>query len=448
MNNNKGPLIAILFVGIIAIVAFAVFLATKLLPGSGTTTTGVAEINYLGVWDESSIYEPLIKEYEGTHANVKIKYTKVSFNNLQQLTYKGAYQTAVEERLANGTVDIVRVHQSWIPRLQAQLEPAPSAVMTGEQAKQLYYPAITDAVVTTSGKVYGSPQIIDGLVLFYNKEILATAQITDPRTATKDWDIMLDTAKKVTVKNANGTIKTAGINLGSVSNVKNAPEILLLMMTQSNIPVVSVNNNQLSATFATDATAAAINRFYEFSRAGAWSSRMEDDLLAFSQGRLAFMIAPSWRAIDIVSMNANLRFDALPLPVLPGANPGVAQYLASFWIDTVSKKSKYTQQSWEFLKWLSEPAQMRRIYKAQTEKRLIGNPYPRIDMAGEQKDAPFIGAIIEMAPSMKSWALYDNGVWEEVLKNELLTFDDKGDVDTATLVKIQTKINDLTFLKK
>lgn len=449
MNNNKGPLVGLLLVFIIVIVGIIVYLiVSRVFTGTTNTTSGVAEINYLGLWDDAEIYKPLIAEYEAAHKNVKINYTKVNFNNLQQLSYKGAYQTNVEERLTAGTVDIVRVHQSWVSRLQTQLEPAPADILTGAQAKSLYYPAITDAVVTSTDKVYGAPQIIDGLVLFYNKELLDKAKITDPRTATKDWDVTLATAKKLTTKNSNGTIKTAGINLGSVSNIRSSPEILLLMMTQSNIPVVSLTNQKLTASFASEQTVAAINRFYEFSRAGAWSSRMEDDLQAFSQNRLALMIAPSWRAIDLVAMNANLRFGTLPVPVLPGANPGVPQYLASFWIDVVSKKSKNPREAWAFLKWLGEPAQLRRIYKAQTEKRLIGNPYPIKEMAAEQKDAPFIGAVLEMAPNMKSWALYDNGIWEEVLRTDLLDFDDKGGVTTLDLTKVQTRINDLTFLKK
>lgn len=447
MNNKKGPLIALLFLGVVVIVIIIALLVSRFFSGNNGTSTGKVELNYIGLWDQKEIYEPLIAEYQAQHTNVSITYTKASFINQSSLTYKGVYQTDAEERIGNGSVDIIRVHQTWIAKLLPQLSAAPADVMTGAQAKDLYYPAIYEAITTSNNLVYGSPQIIDGLVLLYNKELFDKAQITDPRTATKDWDVTLQTALKLSQKNANGTIKVAGINMGSVTNVRSSPEILLTMLTQSAVPVVSVDAStaKISASFATPQGLAAVNRFYEFSKLGAWSSRMEDDLQAFSSGRLAMMIAPSWRVVDLVGMNSSLRFEALPLPVLPGANSDVPQYLASFWIDVVSKKSKHPAEAWAFLKWLSEPEQMRRIYKAQTEKRLIGNPYPRKDMAAEQKDAPYIGAILEMAPRMKSWPLYDYGVWEETFRKGLLQFEDAGGVTDDDLVTLQSQINNLTL---
>lgn len=446
MNNKKGPLVALLFVGIVVIIIVIGFLVSKFFRGGTGTTTGEITLNYIGLWDVPEVYDPLIKEYQESHPNIKITYTKATFINQNNFTYKGVFQTSAEERIANGDVDIIRVHQTWIPKLLPQLYAAPADVMTGLQAKELYYPAVYEAIATSKNLVYGAPQIIDGLVLIYNKEIFDKAKL-DPRIATKDWDVTLQTAKALAKKNANGTIAVAGINMGSVSNVRSSPEILLTMLTQSDVPIVSVNpaNGKITASFATDAGAAAINRYYEFAKLGAWSSRMEDDVEAFANGRLAMLIAPSWRIIDLVGMNSSLRFDTLPLPVLPGANPDVPQYLSSFWIDVVSKKSKNPKEAWAFLKWLGEPEQMRRIYKVQTEKRLIGNPYPRKDMATEQASAPYIGAILEMAPRMKSWPLYDYGVWEETFRKGLLEYEDKGGINTTSLMLLQNQINDLTL---
>lgn len=452
--NKKGPVIALLFIGIVGIVVVIAILISRVLNNGGNNNTGVVELNYMGLWDVPEVYEPLIAEYQEKHPNVKITYTKASFINQNNFSYKGVYQTNAEERVNSGAVDIVRVHQTWIPKLLPQLYAAPSDIMTGTQAKELYYPAVYEAITTSNNLVYGAPQIVDGLVLIYNKELFSQAQL-DPRISTKDWDVTLQTAKKLTKRNANGTIAVAGINMGSVSNVRSSPEILLTMLTQSAIPVVNVDagTGKIQADFASPEGAAAINRFFEFANQknekkeeiGAWSSRMEDDLQAFANGRLAMLIAPSWRVIDLVGMNSALQFDTLPLPVLPGANPNVPQYLSSFWIDVVSKKSKNPKEAWAFLKWLGEPEQLRRIYKVQTEKRLIGNPYPRKDMATEQASAPYISAVLEMAPKMKSWPLYDYGIWEETFRKGLLEFEDRGGITEADLKKIEDQINNLTL---
>ncbi|WKZ23727.1 MAG: extracellular solute-binding protein [Candidatus Dojkabacteria bacterium] len=446
MNNKRGPLLALLIIGIVTIVAVIAFFVYQQYNKSGSSG-GSVELNYIGLWDDASIYEPLIQEYQNNNPHVKIIYTKATFKNSPNLAYQGVHQVDMEERLNSGTVDIVRVHQAWVAKLLPQLAPAPNTVMTGVQARDLYYPAIADAITSSNNQVFASPQIIDGLVLLYNKDLFDKAEITDPRTATRDWDVTLQTALQLSEKNTNGTIKVAGINMGSFSNVRSSPEILLAMLTQASVPIVTINqtNGAVSATFATDGGVAAVNRFFEFSRVGAWSSRMEDDLQAFASGRLAMMIAPSWRVIDLVGMNSSLRFEALPIPVLPGANPGVPQYYASYWVDVVSKKSKNPEEAWKFLKWLGEPEQLRRIYAKQTELRIIGNPYPIKSMASEQQDAPYIGAIIEMAPGMKSWPLFDYGIWEETLRREFLQYEDRGAVTRNELEQIQSQINNLTL---
>lgn len=448
MDNKKGPLVILLFLVIIVIVVVAIIFASKLF-NKGGTTSGNVEISYIGLWDSADIYEPLIQEYQAAHPKIKITYTEADYFSNNNLTYKSTYQTSAEERLINGTSDIIRVHQTWIPKLQAYLSGAPTDIFSGAEAKEIYYTAISDAIVSANNIVYGAPQIIDGLVLIYNKELFARANITDPKNATKDWDVTLVTAKVLAKKNLNGTLSIGGINMGSVANVRSSPEILLTMLTQSAIPIVSVSNastGKLTASFATDAGAAAINRYYEFAKLGTWSSTMtNDDVQAFQKGKLAMLIAPSWRVINIKAANSALDIDTLPLPILPGANPSVPQFLASYWIDVVSKKSKHPKESWEFLKWLGEPAQLRKLYAAQKAKRGMGNPYPRKDMASEQASEPYIGPVLEMAPRMKSWPLYDYGIWEETLRKGLLEFEDRGGITTSSLQEIQGEINNLTL---
>jgi len=446
--NKKGPVIAILFIAIIGIVGLAAFLATKYF-GKGTngTTGGVVEINYKGLWDNPEIYEPLIKEYEESHPNIKINYTRTSFINLDSFTYKGSHQADVEERLKEGTVDIIRIHQTWIPKYIRYIAPAPKDVITGAEAKKIYYPAIAEGIITKD-QVLASPQTIDGLVLFYNKELFAKSGIIDPVAATKDWDVTLVTAKKLTQIDANGTtLRISGINMGSVSNIQSSPEILLTMLTQAGIEIVTPGKTlgTHKATFATSEGAAALSRYFEFSKEKVWSTRTKSDLELFASGKLAMYIAPSWRALDIVGMNSNLRFESLTLPVLPGANPNVPQYITSYWVDIVSRNSKHTKESWEFLNWLSQPEQLRKINQAQRDVRLIGNPYPRMDMAEDQKGAPYIGAIIDMAPNMKSWPLYDYGVWEETFRKELLEYEDQGGIAQTNLEKVEDEINKRTL---
>jgi ABC-type glycerol-3-phosphate transport system substrate-binding protein len=446
---NRNILIAVLVI----IVIIAILLGIVFLMPKGGSSGQKVVINYWGLWDTPEIYEELFKEYETNNPNIDVVYAQRRFGNDQNNSYKGEYQKSVDERLGNGEVDIVRVHQSWVPRLIPQLSAAPQSSFNDKDIKANYYPAISDAITTNRGEVYGAPMIIDGLVLFYNKDLFAKAGIQAPPT---NWDDAVEVSKKLTIT-TNGEIQQAGINLGTASNSRHAFEIVLMMMTQANVDVVGLNAaGKVNATFNTNTqlnpqnsqkAADAVNMYFDFARKHkVWSSRLPDDLQLFNEGRLAMMIAPSWRANDIREANSKLNFEVAAVPVLPGANRDTPQYLASYWVDVVSKKSKNPSESWKLLAWLSEPAQLKRIYENQAKKRAFGAPYPRTEMASELANTPISKVVLEMAPKMKSWPLYDYGNWEVIFNSELSKLEiSTGAVNAGSLQSMQDQLNQLIF---
>jgi ABC-type glycerol-3-phosphate transport system substrate-binding protein len=443
---NKKLLAIVAIIVVIIIVLLLVFLQVQ--NGSRKPTNGTVTINFWGLWDEAQVYEPLFKEYESKNPNVKIVYTQKRFGNTDNYSYKGQYQTTVDERLKDGTVDIVRVHQSWIPRIIGNLAPAPQSLFNERSVKANYYPAISEIITTTKGEVYGAPSTIDGLVLIYNKDIFAREGITSPPT---NWDEVIAISKKIT-KTQNGQITQAGINLGAGSNTLHPFEIVLLMMTQSDVNIASIpsGSQTVKATFATTEAAAAVNSYLDYSKKHAvWSTRLNNDLQTFAEGKLGMIIVPSWRAIEITNLNSKLSFDIAPVPVFPGANADTPQYVASYWIDVVPKKSPNSTEAWKLLSWLSEPEQLRKVYNEQKKVRLLGNVYPRVDMANELSDTPYAKVIVQMAPRMKSWPLYDYGIWEEEFKKFLISNEAAGKtVNTGDLERLQSSLNSLIFDKK
>lgn len=438
---NRRVLVIILVILVLAIVGLGAFM---LLRPQTQTPSGKITITYWGLWDDATVYKDLFTEYEAANTNVEIEYIQKSLtrdlNN--NLSYKGLYQTTVDERLKSGGVDIVRVHNSWIPRILASLSPAPKTLFSEQKVKEDYYPAIYEAITSTNGNVYAAPQSIDGLVLFYNKTLFQEKNITAPP---KNWDEMVTIAKALT-KASGTTITQAGINLGSGSNSVTAFENALLMMTQANVPLVTTGTTGTKASFATGEATAAINSFFSYSKThNAWSNRLVTDLDLFSEGKLAMMIAPSWRANDIFAANATLDFDITTVPVLPGANRDTPQYLASYWIDVVPKVSKNSAEAWKLLAWLSQPEQLRKINAAQSKVRLFGAAYPLTSMKSELANTPYSKTILEMAASMKSWPLYDYGAWELSFKEKLTEWEVKSVITTSDLTTLQDDLNKTVF---
>ena len=435
--------------GITLIIATFVitFIIVLILIAKKSKDQGPITIVYWGLWEPKEVYQPLIDEYEKTHPNIKIQYIQKSFGHTNpSYVYTGTYKTAVLERLTKtGGVDIMRVHASWMPQLLPYISPAPSQKLDATYIKSNYYPAIVESTTTTSGKVLAMPLYIDGLVLFYNKDLFKQAGIANPPTT---WDEVINYSNMLTKKDAQGNIIQSGIALGTGSNITHSPEIVLLMLTQSNVNVIDLksqkftfNNEEGKMTFKSYANFANYEKV--------WSYRLGNDLSMFVQGKLAMMIAPSWRAFDIMAQNSKINFGIAPVPVLAGANPNTPQYLSNFYVEVVPKNSKHAQEAWEFLYWLGQPEQLRKLY--QNEMTIAGRPfgevYPRKDMANELKDMPYVSAIIQMAPSMKSWPIYDLGTWEQVIKKTLINIETNPNSVDREVDNAANNLNNLIFTK-
>ncbi|MEK7514087.1 MAG: hypothetical protein AAB580_04325, partial [Patescibacteria group bacterium] len=125
---------------------------------------------------------------------------------------------------------------------------------------------------------------------------------------------------------------------------------------------------------------------------------------------------PSWRALEVRQLNPRLNFKLYPVPQLPGTNVSWATY----WIEGVSKKSANQAAAWEFVKYLSSPEVMKKMYSLASKTRLFGEPYSRQELASTLQADPFVGAILTQAVSAQSWPMasrtFDNGLNDRLIK--------------------------------
>jgi ABC-type glycerol-3-phosphate transport system substrate-binding protein len=144
---------------------------------------------------------------------------------------------------------------------------------------------------------------------------------------------------------------------------------------------------------------------------------MPKDISAFTQGKVAMIIVPSWQILEIISENPDLDIKVTQLPILPGSQP---VSLATYWVEGVSKTSKHQEEAWKFLKFLSEKDQMTKLYQEQAKVRPFGVAYSRVDLRETLLDNEYIGPVLEQAPHMKSMPgaarTYDNGLNDEIIK--------------------------------
>ncbi|KKU89198.1 MAG: Carbohydrate ABC transporter substrate-binding protein, CUT1 family [Microgenomates group bacterium GW2011_GWF2_47_9] len=386
--RNLLPII--LGVGVFIVLGF---LAFTLLPRLRSKPDSLITLTYWGLWEPASVMQTVIADYERDHPNVKINYSQQSPKN---------YRSRLVSSIESGTgPDIARIHNTWLPMLKKHLSPKPASVALDLSD---YYPVV-QADFVEGGNLYAAPLEIDGLALYYNKDILNEAGATPP----SDWDTLRKLAFDLTKRNPETKIiERAGVALGTANNVDFWSDILGLLILQN-----SGDPGNPSETAVRD----ALTYYTIFSLSDkSWDSTQPSSVYAFATGTTAMIIAPSWVIPEITAINPSLNYGVAPAPVLPNVNKAWATY----WAEAVPSGSKNPTAAWEFLQYLSRPEVLQKLYTTAAQIRPIGEPYPLRSLASSLESDPLVAPFVSQGSSYVSWYLssrtYDEGVNDEIIK--------------------------------
>jgi len=391
-----------LILGGLAIVALIIFLATRFLgggssptsdgagsaPTGGTTNRPQTTLIYWGLWEPSQVMDQVFRDFEQANPGIKISYVKQS-----HLDYRQRLQTAISQ--GNGP-DVFRFHASWTPMLKDDLANMPSSVYTPATFQNTFYPAAYQQLLS-SGQLKGVPLMYDGLALYYNEDMLKAANAPVPKT----WAELRTLADSLTVRRA-GVVERGGLAIGNASNVEHYADILGLLMLQNGADPTKPTSNEAEQAliFYTD----FVKKY------NVWGETLPNSTAAFARGDAAMMLAPSWRAHEVLAQNPSLKFGIAPVPQL--SDKPIAW--ATFWAEGVNAKGKNRESSWKLLSYLSSAEVMKKMYSQQATVRRFGQLYSRRDLAnelaGEPLVVPFLSDAANARGSYLSSFTHDNGI--------------------------------------
>jgi len=411
-----------IFIAIILIIILVLLVGIiKFIRRKQPAANGNVTLTYWGLWEDKQNIQPIIDEYQRVNSRITINYI---------LQDKKQYRERLQAAIERGEgPDIFRFHNTWVPMLIRNLAPIPKTTLSNEEFMTTFYPvALNDLKI--GDNLHGIPLEIDGLLLFYNEDILRSSNVPVPST----WTDIMNAASKLTVKEK-GRIITAGIALGTAENIEHFSDILGLMFLQNG---VQITNSLFSCSDKTKINCAvdALTFYRTFADPpdNSWDDTLENSILAFAGGRAAMIFAPSWQVFTIKAINSNLNFKTTQVPQLPcDRQPCLAVNWASYWVEGVSNRSKYQQESFEFLKYLSQDSTMKKIYELQVKSRqLFGEPYSRVDLGQSLTDNSYLAPLIAQAPTMKSFYLASR------------THDGETGLNTTLIKYLQDAVNSLS----
>lgn len=345
-------------------------------------------LTWWGLWEESSIVEPLISEYQQANPNVTINYVKQA---------KEDYRERLTNALAQGSgPDMFRFHNTWVPMFKGQLDPMPEVAYSKSEFSNTFYPVMTKDLLI-EGSYVGIPLEYEGLALFVNDDVFANATKSVPET----WDELRVTAQDLTIKDESGVITQAGAALGLTENVDHWPEILALMMQQN-------GGNLANPTGSASEGALSFYTLFATGDNPVWDSAQPNSTVAFASGNLAMYFGPSWRVFEIQRINPNLNFRVVELPQIPKSSPSDPDMAyASYWVEGVNSRSSDAakQEAWKFLKFMSQADTLEKFFDNATAFRAFGEPYPRVDMRDSLLSNEYLASYIAQAGDAQSWYL-------------------------------------------
>ncbi len=340
-------------VGLIVIGLIA-FLASKLFsskPTAPTAPTKTVTLTYYGLWEPSTVMQPVIDAFQKQNPTIKVNYQLQSPQD-----YQDRLQTALQDP---NPPDIVRLHTTWLPLFAKSLLPAPPNTLSATEVSTNFYPIVSQLLVANN-QVYGIPVTVDGLALYINTAMFQQKSLQPPKT----WEDLLTAAKTLTEADpVTSKITRAGVALGNTVNVDHWPDIVSLMLMQAGVKLSDLKGDAVSTT---------LSYYTDFvTKYHVWDDTLPPSVVAFANEKVAMIIAPSWRAREIKEINAALSWQVVPVPQLPDVDPTT---WASIWFEGVAKGSKHPQEAWKFISFLASANAQQILFDAATVDRSYPQP--------------------------------------------------------------------------
>lgn len=396
-------LIPVALLILVAVVAIIKSPRTSEVPDNSNTIT------WWGLQYDADVVAPLIKEYMDAHPGIDIKYEKQSLKD---------YRERVSNALARGNgPDIFTMHNTWVPMFKNELDTLPSTVMSSDDFTKTFFPVATADLSSGSG-MYAVPLEYDGLGMYVNLDMLARYKLDAPLT----WDDFKKVARSMTARDKVNNVQQSGAAFGNTKNVDHWPEILAMLMLQDGVRL-----SNFSDPLVIDVVL-FYNGFGSDPTTRTWDPTLPPSTYTFADGRVGMYFAPGYRINQIKAQNPALNFKIYPVPQIPqdARIKKPESTYASYWVQSVWKRSHAKGISWDFLKFLSQKETLIKLHANLYAKGQTPTAYPRVDMDEEAKLETITYSLYQQAKVAQSWYVAsETGDGATGLNTQLATVFDK-----------------------
>jgi ABC-type glycerol-3-phosphate transport system substrate-binding protein len=389
--------------------AILIFAGVIKIGGSSSSTAVSGNVRVWGIYSQD-IIQPYIDQLNIQNRTIITSYLQKNPETLR---------TEMIEALANGTApDLVIAGSGELFSFRDKLYTIPFATYN----ERLFRDSFVDgaSIFLTKEGVLASPLLVDPLVVYYNKDLLAGQRyVTPPNT----WTDLVKSLPLFLKKDSRGVITQTSIALGESSNIPHFKDILSALFLQTGNPIVSINNQtglyeqRLTTSYSENAdqmpASTALDFYTSFANQAnslfSWSRTLPSSLDMFLSGKSAFYIGKASELFTIQSQNPNLNFDVTtmfqndgatrPLTFGDFSGVGIVKSSPNF---TASYNIVGALTSKEFIQYLSSS---------------VSVPSARRDLLLEAQQSPYVQVFFQAVLSAFGWPDINSSATDTIFRD-------------------------------
>lgn len=361
----------------------------------------------LTIWaleDDLKTFQPILKQFQNYYPYIKFNYVLKD-----PKTFESDYIKALAD---NNPPDIFMIYDSWLIPYWYRigfLDLSKEKNFNAFYIEQNYPDNITPVILAQNRYLVGIPLYIDTLALYYNQDYFNYFNIPLPP---KSWQEVISLIPKLRKINEKGQLVRSAIALGSINNIEHLKDILAMFLFNFNNRIVSEGKKVLLKEGSAKKAIEFYLQFSDFKSPNyTYNEDLDNSLKSFAEGKTAMVLGYYTDQKIISSYNPQLNYKAYYLPYFSSPETKI-NYPKSL-IVVVSNRSRYFNQAWAFLKFLSQKETANLYYS------LTGKPPARKDLIALYLNDPKSGIFNQQILTSKFFYQFNEQSIKEIFKTLL-----------------------------
>lgn len=382
-------------------------------------------IKFWAMGSEAEQITKILPEFEQKYPGIKVK--------VQQIPWTAAQEKLITAFASDNTPDICQLGNTWIPQfaaLNAIIDLSEFIAKSKIIKPEYFFSGVWETNIIDN-KIYGIPWYVDTRLMFYRKDVFQKAGFNEPP---KNWKELYQLCKKIKDLNDDKEkypifIPTNEWNTFIIFGLQAGAELL-----KENNTLGNFNSKEFKESFD------FLIKFHKENLTPLGMMQVTNVYQAMAEEYISIYFSGPWNIPEFKKwMIGNLsdKWSTAPMPGYKNEYPGLS--LAGGSSLVIFKNSKYKNEVWKLIEFLSEPEMQLKVYKLTNNLPSVINAWKDSSLSEDIYMKAFYLQLQNVVPTPKI------PEWEQIVYSKLQQYAEfaaRGVITTEeALIKLDEDVN-------